>query len=1077
MSNQENDPFASPAPGSVPSFNAGFETDVTEVGKLAGAMDNLARSTDKADGSLGRLSARGKQVQSSIHGILASAGLSTGTASSGNKNGGNPSVSAGSGNGRGNGGLTSGGLGPIATADYGLDLARYVSRAKIPGYGNMQNQLAAGVSLDAYATQWAGAYGRAPSQIPSMLRRGNGGAIGTPDQVAAAAQYGASMGAIPGVTQQGNTYWSSINQLQRMSPGMGSQQAAQVSGNLLNPQSNTTIAQRYGIGAAPIGKGGITKTFNQAAADILKALKMSTRAPGQMPTKEQLLAGLLPGSRMRQQMRVGMGLDDDTITMIINWGINNSTYQSRGGQGNYDPSDINQRKLATGSGSRDSLSNYVQTYQQSQTNRTTNFMQGQYGSLQDMTQMQTSLTDAMSKVDDAFTGLYAIVGPVGPLVGGLLGLVGHIGGAMIALRAFSGSLLGAAGSSGASGVGTGVAGTIASGGGTGVAIGVGAAATTAVGGGTLASGLSGYIVGKRASSNPEGAKHINDISNIWHPERWDVGVLNPLNWGDLPIGDPSGTAGLSGDFKKGLGRMMAANPNITVTSGYRSGSQQGAMNRAGVGRVGAASDSWHVRGMAADLGPPSQFGWIAKNAQRFGLDSGARLGEPWHVQKGGTAGKRPPSNLAINQSARGAGQAYRPFKGAVGDLPGLTINDILTSRQASINASGLFSSRSTAAGTAPGGTAAGTATTVGSGQVDKVIAFLYAQIGKPYSASQPDGPDSWDCSGLVTGAYKTVGIILPSLTFSQVKMGTEVPIDPSGVRPGDALFMRGGSPVTDLGHVAVAVSSSEMISAPHTGSVVHKSSIPWGSIQAIRRYINAGSTAKAVGTSGTWDDFLNAHMETSGKLDPSATLSGPQIAADFYNAGFRGSALTDMVAISGRESGWNPTAFNFHAKSTGDVSLGLTQINVKGSMISRLKDYGLSDPRQLLDPNNAAHASFVLSSGGTNLSPWGGYKGLSDTYGTNMTSAQQAVDTARTQGMIGDLPVGGGSGGAMATGSSATPSSYAAMSLVGGRSGGGSVINITNHFHVQTTGDTQGGMRVAQVAGQKLVEQFSARTT
>src|SRR5262249_8817264 len=48
--------------------------------------------------------------------------------------------------------------------------------------------------------------------------------------------------------------------------------------------------------------------------------------------------------------------------------------------------------------------------------------------------------------------------------------------------------------------------------------------------------------------------------------------------------------------------------------------------------------SLHGRGMAADLGPPSQYGWIAANARRFGLDAGTRQGEPWHVQLGGTLG-------------------------------------------------------------------------------------------------------------------------------------------------------------------------------------------------------------------------------------------------------------------------------------------------------------------------------------------------------------------------------------------------------------------------------------------------------
>jgi hypothetical protein len=121
-----------------------------------------------------------------------------------------------------------------------------------------------------------------------------------------------------------------------------------------------------------------------------------------------------------------------------------------------------------------------------------------------------------------------------------------------------------------------------------------------------------------------------------------------------------------------------------------------------------------------------------------------------------------------------------------------------------------------------------------------------------------------------------------------------------------------------------------------------------------------------------------------------------------YWSGFRGENLVNIVAISGRESGWRYTAFNLHADSTGDVSFGLTQINVKGSMMSRLQDYGLTDPRQLLNPVNSAHATYVLSRNGTDLSPWGQYRGRSNVYNTDMLGAITAVAAARAQGLIGE---------------------------------------------------------------------------
>jgi Lysozyme like domain len=124
-------------------------------------------------------------------------------------------------------------------------------------------------------------------------------------------------------------------------------------------------------------------------------------------------------------------------------------------------------------------------------------------------------------------------------------------------------------------------------------------------------------------------------------------------------------------------------------------------------------------------------------------------------------------------------------------------------------------------------------------------------------------------------------------------------------------------------------------------------------------------------------------------------LSGQQVATMAFNAGFRGEDLVKVVAISKRESGWRPEAFNGNA-STGDLSYGLMQINMKGSLgPARLAQLGLSNNEQLLDPMTNMNAAFkIYSASGNSLNAWGGYKGLSDTYGTDLASAQQIVSEA-----------------------------------------------------------------------------------
>ena len=119
-------------------------------------------------------------------------------------------------------------------------------------------------------------------------------------------------------------------------------------------------------------------------------------------------------------------------------------------------------------------------------------------------------------------------------------------------------------------------------------------------------------------------------------------------------------------------------------------------------------------------------------------------------------------------------------------------------------------------------------------EIQTVMNYVYAQLGKRYAPGAA-GPNAFDCSGLTMMAYRQIGIELPHLSFTQATMGWKV--DKNDIRPGDLLFFRGGqAPVRDLGHVTIAVSATEMISAPHRGAPVRKGRIP-GNVQAIRRYV------------------------------------------------------------------------------------------------------------------------------------------------------------------------------------------------------------------------------------------------
>jgi peptidoglycan DL-endopeptidase CwlO len=98
-------------------------------------------------------------------------------------------------------------------------------------------------------------------------------------------------------------------------------------------------------------------------------------------------------------------------------------------------------------------------------------------------------------------------------------------------------------------------------------------------------------------------------------------------------------------------------------------------------------------------------------------------------------------------------------------------------------------------------------------QAEKVVAFVYAQIGKPYVFGA-SGPNSYDCSGLTSAAWASVGISIPRTSQEQWAGLPHVPT--SDMQPGDILVFNGA------GHVGIYVGGGMMIDAPHTGLNVQK---------------------------------------------------------------------------------------------------------------------------------------------------------------------------------------------------------------------------------------------------------------
>ena len=100
-----------------------------------------------------------------------------------------------------------------------------------------------------------------------------------------------------------------------------------------------------------------------------------------------------------------------------------------------------------------------------------------------------------------------------------------------------------------------------------------------------------------------------------------------------------------------------------------------------------------------------------------------------------------------------------------------------------------------------GGSSSGGGSTIvypsgGGSAGDNSAAYSYAcsRIGCPYVWGA-EGPDSFDCSGLVTWAYRQLGIELPHQSEAQMARATRV-VSVSEARPGDVLWR--------YGHVGIA---------------------------------------------------------------------------------------------------------------------------------------------------------------------------------------------------------------------------------------------------------------------------------
>ncbi|SCL17046.1 NlpC/P60 family protein [Micromonospora rhizosphaerae] len=119
------------------------------------------------------------------------------------------------------------------------------------------------------------------------------------------------------------------------------------------------------------------------------------------------------------------------------------------------------------------------------------------------------------------------------------------------------------------------------------------------------------------------------------------------------------------------------------------------------------------------------------------------------------------------------------------------------------------------------------------------VRYALAQLGDPYLWAA-EGPDRFDCSGLVLASYLSAGYRdLPRVSRDQYYATRSRTVDPNFLLPGDLLFFASGSSWTTIHHVAMYIGGGKMVEAPRSGDVVKISTVRWSRLYAATRVIGA----------------------------------------------------------------------------------------------------------------------------------------------------------------------------------------------------------------------------------------------
>ncbi|MFB7476009.1 C40 family peptidase [Kitasatospora sp. NPDC056184] len=111
------------------------------------------------------------------------------------------------------------------------------------------------------------------------------------------------------------------------------------------------------------------------------------------------------------------------------------------------------------------------------------------------------------------------------------------------------------------------------------------------------------------------------------------------------------------------------------------------------------------------------------------------------------------------------------------------------------------------------------------GDVEAAVQYALAQLGKPFRTAG-NGPDGYDCSGLVQQSFKRGGVSLPRVANDQYAATT--PVTAGQLRRGDLLFWSDDGSARGIHHVAIYLGGNQYVEAARPGTSIRISRISSG---------------------------------------------------------------------------------------------------------------------------------------------------------------------------------------------------------------------------------------------------------